>query len=63
MEKLRQLAILEASRHTHARYFVKEGLISEFFGECVFTLDKIKDYMGDDAYKPLSDASIRSKLH
>lgn len=56
MENLRQLAILEASRHTPARFYVKEGPISEFFGECVFTLAKMKDYMGGEAYKALSDA-------
>ena len=61
MEKMRQLAILEASRHTPARYFKKEYPISEFFGECVFTLDKMKDYMGEDAYKALSDAIKHKK--
>lgn len=56
MENLRQLAILEASRHTPARFYEKEGPISEFFGECVFTLAKMKDYMGGETYKVLSDA-------
>lgn len=61
MENMRQLAIFEASRHTSARYFVKQVPISEFFGECVFTLDKMKDYMGDNAYKALSDAIKHKK--
>lgn len=61
MENMRQLAILEASRHIPARFFVKEDPISEFFGECVFSLDKMKDYMGEDAYKDLSDAIKHKK--
>lgn len=56
MENMRQLAILEASRHTPARFYVKEEPISGFFGESVFTLAKMKGYMGVEAYNALSDA-------
>lgn len=44
-ESNRRLAILEASRHTAERYYKKEGPISSFFGENVFSLDKMGDYL------------------
>ena len=44
-ESNRRLAIFEASRHTAERYYKKEEPISSFFGENVFTLDKMRDYL------------------
>lgn len=44
-ESNRRLAILEASCHTAERYYKKEGPISSFFWENVFSLDKMGDYL------------------
>ena len=63
MATFRQRALDEASTHKTGRYFVEEGPVSEYFGQNVLDLDKMKDYMSAKAYESvLSSVKFGAKL-
>ena len=63
MATFRQRALDEASTHKTGRYFIEEGPVSEYFGQNVLDLDKMKDYMSAKAYESvLSSVKFGAKL-
>lgn len=46
----RHIALLEASKHKANRYYRKDNLVSSFFGENVFTLDRMNKYLSEESY-------------
>ena len=49
-DNIRHIALLEASKHKANRYYRKDNLVSSFFGENVFTLDKMCKYLSEESY-------------
>lgn len=63
MATFRQRALDEAASHKTGRYYVEEGPISNYFGQNVLDLDKMKDYMSAKAYEAvLSSVKFEAKL-
>ena len=63
MATFRQRALDEAASHKTGRYYVEEGPISNYFGQNVLDLDKMKDYMSAKAYESvLSSVKFGAKL-
>lgn len=60
VESIRRAAVLEALRHSAERHYKKEGPISEYFGENVFSLDKMQNYLSRESFEAVSNA-IKSK--
>ena len=63
MATFRQRALDEAASHKTGRYYTEEGSISNYFGQNVLDLDKMKDYMSPKAYEAvLSSVKYGAKL-
>lgn len=63
MATFRQRALDEAASHKTGRYYTEEGPISNYFGQNVLDLDKMKDYMSAKAYEAvLSAVKFGAKL-
>ena len=63
MATFRQRALDEAASHKTGRYYTEEGPISNYFGQNVLDLDKMKDYMSPKAYEAvLSSVKFGAKL-
>jgi len=59
MATFRERALNEAASHGSGRYYLEEGPVSEYFGQNVLDLDKMRAYMSQKAY----DAVIASAKH
>ena len=63
MATFRQRALDEASTHKTGRYFAEEGPVSNYFGQNVLDLDKMKEYMSAKAYESvLASVKYGAKL-
>ena len=63
MATFRQRALDEAASHKTGRYYIEEGPVSNYFGQNVLDLDKMKDYMSAKAYEAvLSSVKFGAKL-
>ena len=63
MATFRQRALDEAASHKTGRYYIEEGPVSNYFGQNVLDLDKMKDYMSAKAYEAvLSSVKFSAKL-
>ena len=63
MATFRQRALDEAASHKTGRYYTEEGPVSNYFGQNVLDLDKMKDYMSAKAYEAvLSSVKFGAKL-
>ena len=51
MATFRERALTEAASHATGRYYVEEGPVSEYFGQNVLDLDKMRGYMSQKAYE------------
>ena len=51
MATFRERALNEASAHKTGRYYTEEGPVSDFFGQNVLDLDKMRGYMSQKAYE------------
>ena len=51
MATFRERALNEAASHATGRYYVEEGPVSEYFGQNVLDLDKMRGYMSQKAYE------------
>ena len=56
MTNIRKRALVEFALHKPERFHVEERPVSEFFGENVFDLEKMKRYLSSEAYKAVVDA-------
>lgn len=56
MTNIRKRALAEFALHKPERFHVEERPVSEFFGENVFDLEKMKRYLSNEAYKAVVDA-------
>lgn len=56
MTNIRKRALAEFASHKPERFHVEERPVSEFFGENVFDLEKMKRYLSSEAYKAVVDA-------
>ena len=59
MATFRERALNEAASHGSGRYYLEEGPVSEYFGQNVLDLDKMRAYMSQKAY----DAVVASAKH
>ena len=59
MATFRERALNEAASHGSGRYYLEEGPVSEYFGQNVLDLDKMRGYMSQKAY----DAVVASAKH
>ena len=63
MATFRQRALDEAATHKTGRYFEEEGPVSDYFGQNVLDLDKMKEYMSAKAYESvLASVKYGAKL-
>ena len=63
MATFRQRALDEAATHKTGRFYREEGPISNYFGQNVLDLDKMKDYMSTKAFEAvLSSVKFGAKL-
>ena len=63
MATFRQRALNEASMHTAERFYAEEGPVSGYFGQNVLDLDKMQDYMSQQAYEAvLASVKFGAKL-
>ena len=63
MAAFRQRALDEASSHKTERFYVEKGPVSQYFGQNVFDLDKMRGYMSQQAYEAvLSAVKFGAKL-
>ena len=51
MATFRERALNEASAHKTGRYYTEEGPVSNYFGQNVLDLDKMRGYMSQKAYE------------
>ena len=51
MATFRERALNEAASHATGRYYMEEGPVSEYFGQNVLDLDKMRGYMSQKAYE------------
>ena len=51
MATFRERALNEASAHKTGRYYTEDGPVSDFFGQNVLDLDKMRGYMSQKAYE------------
>ena len=56
MAAFRQRALDEASSHKTERFYVEKGPVSQYFGQNVFDLDKMRGYMSQQAYEAVLSA-------
>lgn len=56
MANIRKRALDEFATHKAERFYVENRPVSEFFGQNVFDLDKMKRYLSTEAYKAVVDA-------
>lgn len=61
MSTLRERALAEAASHRAERYCKEDGPVSEYFGENVFDMDKMKKYLTSRAYESVASAIKDSK--
>lgn len=63
MATFRERALNEASTHKTDRFYVEEGPVSNFFGQNVLDLDKMRGYMSQRAYEAvLASVKFGEKL-
>ena len=63
MATFRQRALDEASMHTAQRFYAEEGPVSGYFGKNVLDLEKMQDYMSQQAYEAvLASVKFGAKL-
>ena len=63
MATFRERALNEAASHATGRYYVEEGPVSEYFGQNVLDLDKMRGYMSQKAYEAvLASVQYGAKL-
>ena len=63
MATFRQRALDEAGSHADARFYSEDRPVSEFFGQNVLDLDKMRRYMSQEAYEAvLSSVRYGAKL-
>ena len=63
MATFRQRALDEAAAHQTGRYYVEAGPVSEYFGQNVLDLDKMRGYMSQQAYEAvLASVKFGAKL-
>ena len=56
MTNIRKRALVEFASHKPERFHIEDRPVSEFFGENVFDLEKMKRYLSSEAYKAVVDA-------
>ena len=61
MSTFRQRALDEAAAHEPARYFAESKPVSEYFGEDVFDLDKMRRYLSPTAFEAVQAAIYSRK--
>ena len=59
MANIRKKALEEFTTRNAGRFYVEERPISEFFGQNVFDLEKMKRYLSGEAYKAVVDIHVR----
>jgi glutamine synthetase len=63
MATFRQRALDEAAAHQTGRYYFENGPVSEYFGKNVLDLDKMRNYMSQQAYEAvLASVKFGAKL-
>ena len=63
MATFRQRALDEASMHTAQRFYAEDGPVSGYFGKNVLDLEKMQDYMSQQAYEAvLASVKFGAKL-
>ena len=63
MATFRERALNEAASHNTGRYYVEEGPVSDYFGQNVLDLDKMRSYMSQKAYEAvIASAKYGAKL-
>ena len=63
MATFRQRALDEAATHQTGRYYFENGPVSEYFGKNVLDLDKMRNYMSQQAYEAvLASVKFGAKL-
>ncbi len=56
MTNIRKRALVEFASHKPERFHIENRPVSEFFGENVFDLEKMKRYLSAEAYRAVVDA-------
>ena len=51
MATFRERALNEAASHGSGRYYLEDGPVSEYFGQNVLDIDKMRGYMSQKAYE------------
>jgi len=63
MATFRERALNEAALHGSGRYYLEEGPVSEYFGQNVLDIDKMRGYMSQKAYEAVvASAKYGAKL-
>ena len=63
MATFRERALNEAASHGSGRYYLEEGPVSDYFGQNVLDLDKMRGYMSQKAYEAVvASARYGAKL-
>ncbi len=63
MATFRQRALNESAMHKTERFYAEEGPVSEYFGQNVLDLDKMRGYMSQQAYEAvLASVKFGAKL-
>ena len=63
MATFRQRALNEAAMHVTGRYYKEDGPVSDYFGQNVLDLDKMRGYMSQQAYEAvLASVKFGAKL-
>ena len=63
MATFRQMALNESALHKTERFYVENRPVSEYFGENVLDLDKMRGYMSQQAYEAvLASVKFGAKL-
>ena len=63
MATFRERALNEAASHGSGRYYLEEGPVSEYFGQNVLDIDKMRGYMSQKAYEAVvASAKYGAKL-
>ena len=63
MATFRQRALDEAASHQTKRFYAEEGPVSSYFGQNVLDIDKMRDYMSENAYNAvLASVKFGAKL-
>jgi glutamine synthetase len=63
MATFRERALNEAASHGSGRYYLEDGPVSEYFGQNVLDIDKMRGYMSQKAYEAVvASAKYGAKL-